>query len=131
MSLYHSVRSRVLHSMLTLHVTISSSVSLYLCITLSMIPLSSLPQYQLITLSCAASSPHPMSLYNFIALSLTLSSAPSLSLCYCVQVWKHHNLRVAYVAQHSFHHVEQHLDSSPVDYMKWRFSGMHSREGRQ
>ena len=38
-------------------------------------------------------------------------------------VWKHMNLRIAYVAQHSFHHVEQHLDSSPVDYIKWRFSG--------
>jgi elongation factor 3 len=38
-------------------------------------------------------------------------------------VWQHMNLRVAYVAQHSFHHVEQHLDSSPVDYIKWRFSG--------
>ena len=37
------------------------------------------------------------------------------------EVWKHHNLRVAYVAQHSFHHVEQHLDKSPVDYIKWRF----------
>eukprot|EP01034_Spumella_vulgaris_P022426 gene22426-28551_t len=39
------------------------------------------------------------------------------------EVWKHHNLRVAYVAQHSFHHVEQHLDDTPVDYIKWRFSG--------
>ena len=39
------------------------------------------------------------------------------------EVWKHMNLRVAYVAQHSFHHVEQHLDSSPVEYIKWRFSG--------
>ena len=38
-------------------------------------------------------------------------------------VWKHMNLRIAYVAQHSFYHVEQHLDSSPVDYIKWRFSG--------
>jgi elongation factor 3 len=38
-------------------------------------------------------------------------------------VWKHMNLRVAYVAQHSFHHVEQHMDSSPVDYIKWRFFG--------
>ena len=36
------------------------------------------------------------------------------------QVWKHHNLRLAYVAQHSFHHVEQHLEESPVDYFKWR-----------
>lgn len=39
------------------------------------------------------------------------------------EVWKHMNLRIAYVAQHSFHHVEQHLDVSPVDYIKWRFAG--------
>ena len=38
------------------------------------------------------------------------------------EVWKHHNLRVAYVAQHSFHHIEQHLEESPVDYIKWRFA---------
>ncbi|CAK4081420.1 unnamed protein product [Aphanomyces euteiches] len=39
------------------------------------------------------------------------------------EMWKHHNLRVAYVAQHSLHHVEQHLDSSPVEYIQWRFGG--------
>lgn len=39
------------------------------------------------------------------------------------EVYKHHNVRVAYVAQHSFHHVEQALDMSPVDYMKRRFHG--------
>ena len=39
------------------------------------------------------------------------------------EVWKHHNLRLAYVAQHSFHHIEEHLDDSPVDYIKWRFGG--------
>mmetsp|Transcript_4722 Transcript_4722/g.10315 ORF Transcript_4722/g.10315 Transcript_4722/m.10315 type:complete len:1185 (-) Transcript_4722:291-3845(-) len=38
-------------------------------------------------------------------------------------VWKHMNLSIAYVAQHSFHHIEQHLDNSPVDYIKWRFAG--------
>lgn len=37
------------------------------------------------------------------------------------EVWKHRNLRLAYVAQHSFHHIEQHLDTTPVDYIKWRF----------
>ena len=47
------------------------------------------------------------------------------------EVWKHHNLRIAYVAQHSFHHVEQHLESSPVDYMKWRFAGGVDRESSQ
>jgi ATPase subunit of ABC transporter with duplicated ATPase domains len=37
------------------------------------------------------------------------------------EVWKHHNLRISYVAQHSFHHVEAHLDKSPVEYIQWRF----------
>jgi len=36
-------------------------------------------------------------------------------------LWRHHNLRVAYVAQHSFHHIEQHLDRSPCEYLQWRF----------
>jgi len=36
-------------------------------------------------------------------------------------VWRHHNLRIAYVAQHSFHHIEAHLDSSPCEYLQWRF----------
>ncbi|CAM9413916.1 unnamed protein product [Ectocarpus sp. 4 AP-2014] len=37
------------------------------------------------------------------------------------EVWSHHNLRIAYMAQHSLHHVEQHLEKSPVQYMQWRF----------
>ena len=36
-------------------------------------------------------------------------------------LWGHHNLRIAYVAQHSFHHIEQHLDRSPCEYLQWRF----------
>lgn len=47
------------------------------------------------------------------------------------EIWKHHNLRVAYVAQHSFHHVEQHLDISPVDYMKWRFAAGVDKESME
>ncbi|CAN0086830.1 unnamed protein product [Scytosiphon promiscuus] len=37
------------------------------------------------------------------------------------EVWSHHNLRIAYMAQHSLHHVEKHLEKSPVQYMQWRF----------
>ena len=44
------------------------------------------------------------------------------------EIWKHMNLRIAYVAQHSFHHVEKHLEESPVDYMKWRFGQGVDRE---
>ena len=37
------------------------------------------------------------------------------------EIWKHQGLRIAYVAQHSFHHIEEHLEHSPVDYIKYRF----------
>lgn len=36
-------------------------------------------------------------------------------------VYKHPNLRVAYVAQHAFHHVEQHLEKTPNEYIRWRY----------
>ena len=43
---------------------------------------------------------------------------------------KHPNMRLAYVAQHAFHHIENHLDLSPVNYLEWRFSGGMDREGQ-
>jgi elongation factor 3 len=38
------------------------------------------------------------------------------------EVWKHPNARVAYVAQHAFHHIEQHLDKTPNEYIRWRYA---------
>ncbi|EGF82149.1 hypothetical protein BATDEDRAFT_16059 [Batrachochytrium dendrobatidis JAM81] len=43
-------------------------------------------------------------------------------------VWKHPNLRVGYVAQHAFHHLEQHLDLTPNQYIQWRYQGGQDRE---
>ncbi|BGO99720.1 [NU+] prion formation protein 1 [Rhodotorula toruloides] len=37
------------------------------------------------------------------------------------RVEKHPNLRIAYVAQHAFHHIEQHLEKSAVQYIMWRY----------
>merc|ERR1712070_910469 len=37
-------------------------------------------------------------------------------------VWKHPNARIAYVAQHAFHHIESHLTKTPNEYIRWRFS---------
>ncbi|GAA6061360.1 hypothetical protein JCM10212_005814 [Sporobolomyces blumeae] len=37
------------------------------------------------------------------------------------RVEKHPNLRVAYVAQHAFHHIEMHLEKSAVQYIQWRY----------
>jgi elongation factor 3 len=36
-------------------------------------------------------------------------------------VWKHPNARIAYVAQHAFHHIEQHLNKTPNEYIRWRY----------
>ncbi|GAO48964.1 hypothetical protein G7K_3125-t1 [Saitoella complicata NRRL Y-17804] len=41
---------------------------------------------------------------------------------------KHPNLRVGYVAQHAFHHVEQHMDLTPNQYIQWRYAGGEDRE---
>ena len=41
----------------------------------------------------------------------------------CAEVYRHQNCRIAYVAQHAFHHIEQHMEMSPVEYIQWRFSG--------
>ena len=38
-------------------------------------------------------------------------------------VERHPNLRVAYVAQHAFAHIEDHLDKTPVEYVMWRYRG--------
>ena len=38
------------------------------------------------------------------------------------EVWKHPNARVAYVAQHAFHHIENHLGKTPNEYIRWRFA---------
>lgn len=38
-------------------------------------------------------------------------------------VSRHPNLRVAYVAQHAFHHLEECLDISPARYILRRYSG--------
>lgn len=44
-------------------------------------------------------------------------------------VWAHPNLRVAYVAQHTFHHLEKHLDQTPLAYLQWRYGSGEDREG--
>jgi len=38
------------------------------------------------------------------------------------EVWKHPNARIAYVAQHAFHHIEAHLNKTPNEYIRWRYA---------
>merc|ERR1719456_2167672 len=43
-------------------------------------------------------------------------------------VWKASGLRMAYAAQHAFHHLEKHLDKTPTQYILWRFAGNDDQE---
>ena len=36
-------------------------------------------------------------------------------------VWQHHNLRLAYIAQHSMHHLEESINHTPLEYLQNRF----------
>jgi len=42
--------------------------------------------------------------------------------------WKHPNARVAYVAQHAFHHIENHLNKTPNEYIRWRYANGEDKE---
>jgi len=44
------------------------------------------------------------------------------------EVWKHPNARVAYVAQHAFHHIESHLDKTANEYIRWRYANGEDKE---
>ncbi|KAF7361737.1 hypothetical protein MVEN_00517600 [Mycena venus] len=43
-------------------------------------------------------------------------------------VYKHPALRVGYVSQHATHHIEHHLEKTPIQYIQWRFQDGHDRE---
>jgi elongation factor 3 len=44
------------------------------------------------------------------------------------EVYKHPNVRVGYIAQHAFHHIENHLDKTANEYICWRYRNGNDRE---
>ena len=45
------------------------------------------------------------------------------------EITKHPGMRIAYIAQHAFHHLEKHLHKTPTQYIMWRFAGNEDKEG--
>merc|ERR1739844_339695 len=43
-------------------------------------------------------------------------------------IWKAAGLKMAYVAQHAFHHLEKHMQETPAEYIMWRFAGNDDKE---
>ncbi|GEQ70227.1 hypothetical protein JCM33374_g3903 [Metschnikowia sp. JCM 33374] len=44
------------------------------------------------------------------------------------EVYVHENCRIAYIKQHAFAHIDNHLDKTPSDYIQWRFQTGEDRE---
>ena len=44
-------------------------------------------------------------------------------------ITKQPGLRLAYIAQHAFHHLEKHIHKTPAQYIMWRFAGNEDQEG--
>ncbi|KAF2122348.1 armadillo-type protein [Lophiotrema nucula] len=44
------------------------------------------------------------------------------------ELYQHENIRIAYIKQHAFAHIDHHLDSTPSEYIQWRFQTGEDRE---
>ncbi|KAH2374086.1 translation elongation factor EF-3 [Aspergillus fumigatus] len=44
------------------------------------------------------------------------------------EVYQHENIRIAYIKQHAFAHIDNHLDKTPSEYIQWRFQTGEDRE---
>lgn len=44
------------------------------------------------------------------------------------EVYTHENIRIAYIKQHAFAHIDHHLDKTPSEYIQWRFQTGEDRE---
>ncbi|KAH0368210.1 ARM repeat-containing protein, partial [Aureobasidium melanogenum] len=44
------------------------------------------------------------------------------------EIYHHENIRIAYIKQHAFAHIDHHLDSTPSEYIQWRFQTGEDRE---
>jgi len=44
-------------------------------------------------------------------------------------VWTYPDVKVGYIAQHAFHHIENHLDKTPNEYIRWRYEFGEDKEG--
>jgi elongation factor 3 len=44
------------------------------------------------------------------------------------EIYQHENIRIAYIKQHAFAHIDNHLTKTPSEYIQWRFQTGEDRE---
>ncbi|PRT56009.1 Elongation factor 3 [Wickerhamiella sorbophila] len=91
-------------------------------------PGTSRPQIQDITFQCSLSSRIAVIGPNGAGKSTLINVLTGELLPTSGDVYVHENCRIAYIKQHAFAHIDNHLDKTPSEYIQWRFQTGEDRE---
>lgn len=91
-------------------------------------PGTSKPQIRDITFQCSLSSRIAVIGPNGAGKSTLINVLTGELLPTQGEVYVHENCRIAYIKQHAFAHIDQHLDKTPSEYIQWRFQTGEDRE---
>ncbi|SGZ38029.1 probable Elongation factor 3 [Hanseniaspora guilliermondii] len=91
-------------------------------------PGTSKPQISNISFQCSLSSRIAVIGPNGAGKSTLINVLTGELLPTSGEVYTHENCRIAYIKQHAFAHIENHLDKTPSEYIQWRFQTGEDRE---
>lgn len=86
------------------------------------------PQIQDINFQCSLSSRIAVIGPNGAGKSTLINVLTGELLPTSGDVYVHENARIAYIKQHAFAHIDNHLDKTPSEYIQWRFQTGEDRE---
>ncbi|TKA30017.1 Elongation factor 3 [Salinomyces thailandicus] len=89
---------------------------------------TSKPQIQDITFQCSLSSRIAVIGPNGAGKSTLVNVLTGELIPTSGDVYQHENIRIAYIKQHAFAHIDHHLDLTPSEYIQWRFQTGEDRE---
>ncbi|KAI6782759.1 mRNA-nucleus export ATPase (Elf1) [Emericellopsis cladophorae] len=91
-------------------------------------PGTSKPQIQDITFQCSLGSRIAVIGPNGAGKSTLINVLTGELIPTKGEIYQHENIRIAYIKQHAFAHIDDHLDSTPSEYIQWRFQTGEDRE---
>ncbi|KAK5658286.1 hypothetical protein OQA88_2261 [Cercophora sp. LCS_1] len=91
-------------------------------------PGTSKPQIQDITFQCSLGSRIAVIGPNGAGKSTLINVLTGELIPTAGEIYQHENIRIAYIKQHAFAHIDNHLDSTPSEYIQWRFQTGEDRE---
>ncbi|KAI9715578.1 MAG: translational elongation factor EF-1 alpha [Candelaria pacifica] len=89
---------------------------------------TSKPQIQDITFQCSLGSRIAVIGPNGAGKSTLINVLTGELIPTTGDVYTHENIRIAYIKQHAFAHIDHHLDKTPSEYIQWRFQTGEDRE---